>query len=76
VNLVLECGHVIKDIQCWQYQARNNIKCMVMMERAAPACGHTVSVSCYVDVEDDSFKCQATCAGDLNCGHTCGYFFL
>jgi hypothetical protein len=76
VNLVLGCGHVIKDIQCWQYQTQNNIKCTVMVEREVPVCGHTASVSCYVDVEDEFFKCQSKCAGELDCGHTCGCFFL
>ena len=29
VNLVLPCGHIIKDLKCWQFQAQESIECMV-----------------------------------------------
>ncbi|KAF2713860.1 P-loop containing nucleoside triphosphate hydrolase protein [Pleomassaria siparia CBS 279.74] len=71
VNLVLSCGHVIKDLKCWEHQAKHPIKCMVTVERAVPKCEHTVSVHCYEDVTAQAFKCKATCQGTLGCGHNC-----
>ncbi|KAF1995359.1 P-loop containing nucleoside triphosphate hydrolase protein [Amniculicola lignicola CBS 123094] len=71
VNVVLGCGHVIKDLECWQYQARDSLKCMVLVKRMVKTCQHEVTVPCHVDVDSEEFKCTTPCGGNMKCGHAC-----
>ena len=38
-----------------------------------PGCGHTVSVPCHVNVDGETYTCNATCGKFLPCGHTCDH---
>ena len=70
-NVSLLCGHVQKSLNCWQAQDLAQVRCKKLVSRTVPGCQHTVSVHCHVDVELDSFKCEAECGELLPCGHAC-----
>ncbi|KAF2647305.1 P-loop containing nucleoside triphosphate hydrolase protein [Lophiostoma macrostomum CBS 122681] len=71
INLELSCGHVIPDLPCWQFQAKDTIECMVLVDRTVPGCQHTVKVKCHISVDSDGFRCTAMCGEALKCGHFC-----
>ncbi|KAF2870310.1 P-loop containing nucleoside triphosphate hydrolase protein [Massariosphaeria phaeospora] len=71
IDLELPCGHVVKSLLCWQSQAPKSVECTVMVVRKVPECGHPVKVECGVDVNDEDYRCTATCGARLKCGHAC-----
>ncbi|KAF2680876.1 P-loop containing nucleoside triphosphate hydrolase protein [Lentithecium fluviatile CBS 122367] len=71
INVTLPCGHVIKDLRCWENQAQSSLKCTVLAEKLVTNCGHVVKVKCHVDVNADDYICKVDCGGKLKCGHLC-----
>lgn len=71
INLKLPCGHVVQTARCWQAQNPAAIDCQEMVEREVPACSHTVTLDCSIEVNSSSFQCVAECGQILPCGHTC-----
>ncbi|CCF36962.1 hypothetical protein CH063_00242 [Colletotrichum higginsianum] len=71
VAFELSCGHVIDTVECWKAQSPSSIKCAVQVDKKIPGCGHTVEVSCHVDVTNDSYRCKAECGFKRPCGHAC-----
>ncbi|KAH7409766.1 hypothetical protein DE146DRAFT_774768 [Phaeosphaeria sp. MPI-PUGE-AT-0046c] len=71
MEVQLKCGHSRSTLACFEYQDPSVVVCMEPMNRVVPGCNHEVTVPCYVDVEEDTFECVATCGGMLDCGHIC-----
>lgn len=71
VAVKLPCGHIKISLPCWQYYEQDSIKCDETVQRTVPGCGHTVSVRCSVDVNDNNFQCWEKCGDVLQCGYTC-----
>ncbi|RHZ77953.1 hypothetical protein Glove_168g248 [Diversispora epigaea] len=69
-DLLLPCGHILKDAKCFQKSIRNKINCQVMVDKLLPYCEHSVTIECYRSVKNIS--CQSIC-GLLNpeCDHEC-----
>lgn len=70
-DTVLDGGHLMQVLSCWQHQDLSTVRCPVLVEKVAPHCKHTVEVACHVDVESIYFDCTAQCRAPLSCGHTC-----
>ncbi|GBB94409.1 hypothetical protein RclHR1_02350008 [Rhizophagus clarus] len=68
-NVKLPCGHVIRNAKCWQKQARNTLKCMVLVVKKSPYCEHCQEVYCFEP--DYNIKCREICNMTLKCGHEC-----
>jgi hypothetical protein len=71
VNVLLGCGHVVKNTSCWLAQHPDKIVCKAHVDKKVPGCGHTVRVECHHDVAAPGFRCLATCNAALPCGHDC-----
>ncbi|KAK2031684.1 P-loop containing nucleoside triphosphate hydrolase protein [Colletotrichum zoysiae] len=71
VKLVLSCGHIVDDVECWIAQDPSTIKCVVPVNKQVPGCTHTVKMPCHVDVTTDSYQCKSECGFQRSCGHTC-----
>lgn len=56
-NRILECGHPMKNLPCWQHQDISKVRCSVRVEKTVPTCNHTVLVPCYVDVQSTDYHC-------------------
>lgn len=73
INVVLPCGHVVKNLRCWQYQAQDTIRCTVLVEKEVTKCQHKVKVQCQVNVNAEDYRCTVPCGRQLECGHFCEY---
>jgi hypothetical protein len=71
LGLLLGCGHKIDEIKCWQHQDMSSIKCLEKVKRVILKCKHEVTEPCWVDVDDDGYRCRTECNALLECGHTC-----
>jgi hypothetical protein len=71
IEIQLKCGHVRTTLACFEHQEPSIVVCRELMKRIVPGCNHEITVPCYVNVEEDAFKCIATCGNMLNCGHLC-----
>ncbi len=67
----LPCGHLKCDVYCHQTRALGTIRCNTQVQKTIPGCGHTIEVSCSVDVTAGFYRCPAACGEVLPCGHTC-----
>lgn len=70
-NFPLPCGHFLEQIECWQTQSTEVIRCTKSLIKTAPRCGHAVKVECWVDMSNVDYKCPIICKSDLICGHSC-----
>ena len=70
MNLVLDCGHLMESAPCWQAQNLDSLKCMVLVTKTLPICGHQHTVPCSKNIKSN-FKCTASCGSLLSCGHHC-----
>ena len=73
-DVTLPCGHGKEMLRCHQMSDLAAIKCDVKMDKTAPRCGHTVHISCSIDVTSATFRCPEPCTEILSCGHGCGGF--
>ncbi|KAH7090017.1 AAA domain-containing protein [Paraphoma chrysanthemicola] len=71
IEFELKCGHVRTTLACFEQQDPSTVVCTELVKRVVPGCNHEITVSCYVNVEEDTFKCTATCGQTLYCGHNC-----
>ncbi|KAK2703369.1 hypothetical protein QYM36_018158 [Artemia franciscana] len=62
----LPCGHVVK-LPC--YVNELDYKCVVLVEKMLPDCGHIGRVHCAVDPK--GHPCSIPCDFRLYCGHSC-----
>jgi hypothetical protein len=73
VDATLPCGHVAS-IACWQSGNLGEVRCIVPVQRAGGACGHTLTLPCHRagELEGHPERCSALCALPLpGCGHAC-----
>ncbi|CAB5216785.1 unnamed protein product [Rhizophagus irregularis] len=68
-DVKLPCRHIIRNAKCWQKQAKNTFKCMVLVEKKSPYCEHYQEVYCFEP--DYNIKCREICNIMLKCGHEC-----
>lgn len=68
---MLPCGHMAKDLPCWQSQDLDLVQCKVKVKRSIPGCGHTIEVQCHEDVDSAMYSCKAKCGMNLPCSHPC-----
>ncbi|CAG8609789.1 6792_t:CDS:10, partial [Diversispora eburnea] len=69
-DLLLPCGHILKDAKCFQKSTRDKINCRIMVNKMLPNCEHSVTVECYISVYDIS--CQSICGlFNPDCHHDC-----
>jgi hypothetical protein len=71
LNIKLVCGHVKTTLACYEHQDPSLVVCKQPTKRTIPGCNHEITVPCCIDVDQDKFKCMATCGGVLSCGHIC-----
>lgn len=71
LDIILECGHHIEELPCWQAQDPSTVVCKVQILKLVPGCEHKVLVDCSTDVADQDFECNAQCESILSCGHIC-----
>lgn len=71
LDITLACGHNITVLPCYQAQNPELVNCTQKVDRKVPKCGHTVSVTCQVDVTSKNFRCTVECGSFLPCGHGC-----
>lgn len=71
IEIQLKCGHMRTSLACFEHQEPSVVVCREPMKRVVPDCNHEIMVPCHVDVEEDTFKCIATCGDILDCGHFC-----
>lgn len=71
IKIQLQCGHMRTSLACFEHQDPSIVVCKEPMERTVPSCSHEITVPCYVDVEEETFECTATCGEILSCGHLC-----
>lgn len=70
-DVQLECGHRVAEMLCWQYQDTAKYECEVLVQKAVPGCGHTVTVPCCTPLGGMVYQCREPCGSDLDCGHAC-----
>ena len=70
-NVTLSCGHVEAQTECYKAQDPSTIYCRKIVKKTVPICGHVVEVQCSLDTSSTKFRCWATCASVLLCGHNC-----
>ena len=68
---ILECGHPMPNLPCWQSQDLSTVRCRTLVMKEVPDCRHKVSVFCFVDVETRQYLCTKLCHQPLSCGHKC-----
>ncbi|OJJ85103.1 putative NF-X1 finger and helicase domain protein [Aspergillus glaucus CBS 516.65] len=68
---VLECGHLMPNLPCWQSQDLSTVRCTTLVMKEVPDCHHKVSVSCFIDVKSRQYSCTKLCHQPLPCGHKC-----
>ncbi|KAF2009446.1 P-loop containing nucleoside triphosphate hydrolase protein [Aaosphaeria arxii CBS 175.79] len=73
INFKLPCSHVLRTLQCWEYQDKESIKCHECVDKVVPGCKHVLRRKCTVDVGSDDFRCDHVCGGQLECGHNCKF---
>ena len=66
VEKTLSCGHTAT-LPC--YVDSSDYKCLVMVEKVLPNCGHPGRVYCGVDPQ--GLLCSLPCNIPLSCGHQC-----
>jgi hypothetical protein len=71
VQVKLGCGHTRTDLACYEHQKPYLVVCKEPTKRVVPGCDHEVTIPCYIDVNEHTFNCTATCAQLLPCGHFC-----
>ncbi|PVH68320.1 P-loop containing nucleoside triphosphate hydrolase protein [Cadophora sp. DSE1049] len=70
-NVLLPCSHSKDGVPCHQSQDTHQIKCVVVVEKRAPDCGHVIQTQCWRDVASETFSCPVSCEANLPCGHRC-----
>ncbi|KAH7180391.1 hypothetical protein DER46DRAFT_582350 [Fusarium sp. MPI-SDFR-AT-0072] len=70
-DVKLPCGHIKQSLMCHKKLNLSSVKCTAKVEKVVPTCDHTVTVECWVDVKEPSFKCSTPCSEMLPCGHQC-----
>jgi hypothetical protein len=70
-NVLLPCSHSKDGVPCHQSQDTNQIKCVVVVEKRVPDCGHVIQAQCWRDVASETFSCPVSCDANLPCGHRC-----
>ncbi|KAG6118692.1 hypothetical protein E4U14_006416 [Claviceps sp. LM454 group G7] len=71
LNMMLACGHKIKEAMCFQVQDPSLIQCKVTVTKTVPGCEHRVSTVCSEDVTNERYQCISRCGSHLACGHDC-----
>ena len=71
LDITLACSHRVGTLPCWQAQDTSVVACKAKVSKTVPGCKHEVLVDCSSDVARPDFKCNATCATVLPCGHPC-----
>ncbi|KAG6125729.1 hypothetical protein E4U12_007043 [Claviceps purpurea] len=71
LDMMLACGHKIKEAMCFQVQDPSLIRCKVIVTKTVPGCGHRVSTVCSEDVTNEEYQCISRCESHLACGHDC-----
>ena len=67
----LPCGHIKKEMKCYETLDLAKVRCTVKVEKEVPGCGHIVSVECCKAVDSEGFSCPTPCNETLGCGHKC-----
>jgi hypothetical protein len=70
-NTPLPCGHIAKQLKCYEAQEPGKVRCNIQVERMMNHCKHTIKVRCYELPLDADHPCSATCGAALACGHNC-----
>jgi hypothetical protein len=70
-SLTLECGHVLEDPTCFEFNNLEQYACKEPVTKTIPGCEHKVQAACWLDVQDPDYACPATCAANLLCAHSC-----
>ncbi|CAI2168909.1 11576_t:CDS:10 [Funneliformis geosporum] len=65
---LLGCGHVLKNVTCWQYQ-KKDLRCLTTVKKQLISCEHSKTIYCYESVEN--VKCEKECGEVLKCNHRC-----
>ncbi|KAG6104174.1 hypothetical protein E4U31_002197 [Claviceps sp. LM219 group G6] len=71
LDMMLACGHKIKEAMCFQVQDPSLIQCKVTVTKTVPGCEHRVSTVCSEDVTNEKYQCISRCGSHLACGHDC-----
>jgi hypothetical protein len=69
-NIILPCGHILKNAECWQNQIKEKIKCETVIDIVLPDCEHPLqNIECW-RVQNEKFICQFLIDITLpDCGH-------
>lgn len=70
-SVTLPCGHELLSPQCWEAQDPASTRCVKMITKKVPGCGHEVYVNCHEDVTTAHYQCPSVCGSYHTCGHTC-----
>lgn len=70
-SVELRCGHSKQNILCHQTITIEDIKCLTILSKVVPGCGHSVQTECHRDVASESYRCSNRCQELLLCGHPC-----
>ncbi|KAG6019916.1 hypothetical protein E4U19_006811 [Claviceps sp. Clav32 group G5] len=71
LDMMLACGHKIKEAMCFQVQDPSLLRCKVIVTKTVPGCEHRVSTVCSEDVTSEKYQCISRCESHLSCGHDC-----
>ncbi|KAG9078508.1 hypothetical protein FS749_009464 [Ceratobasidium sp. UAMH 11750] len=69
-NVVLPCGHILKNATCHDSRHVGEVSCPTPVEKELPYCEHTAIMPCHQD--PSTWTCRAPCTEPLNCcGRPC-----
>ncbi|KAH8587828.1 P-loop containing nucleoside triphosphate hydrolase protein, partial [Bisporella sp. PMI_857] len=72
-NVALPCGHITRQLRCYEAQSPEKVLCQVQIEHTMKDCGHQTKVCCGELPLAEDYPCSASCGAALNCGHDCNH---
>ncbi|KAH7108419.1 P-loop containing nucleoside triphosphate hydrolase protein [Auriculariales sp. MPI-PUGE-AT-0066] len=65
----LPCGHIERQVPCFQVDDLDKVRCGVKVLKALPRCEHSAMMNCSSRPED--WVCREMCGQPATCGHVC-----